>query len=420
MAVSFPGGIKIKSFNQLTSGMASISLPHCGTLTFPILQHNSAPLEPIVKIGEKVMVGQKIADAENYLAVPIHSSVSGRVVDIQNIVTQYNEESPTIIIENDKRYTRIESDSDVSPEVYTTRELLWIIRDAGIVEPDGSPAHIKLNPHKSVKFIIANCAESDSYVTSKQRRIIENTEDIVNGLKIAMRILNLKEGYIGIEAHMHGCINRFKRQLRYNNSIHLLKLKSKYPQSDETQIIRAITGRDTPSGSVVIDAQTLYNISRAVLYRESVTERIVTVSGDAVKRPTNFIVPLGVPISYLFKKAGGFSIESPRLIVGGGIGGADLINPSAPVMKTTDAVLALSGEKPIISDKSCGTCRKCIGKCPMKINPKLLSSISDSVKADENFILDCTACGVCSYVCPKNRAPMSRIMDLQKAVENQF
>lgn len=418
MAVSFPGGTKIKNFKNLTGDMASISLPPCSEHIFPLIQHKGNPIEPVVKIGERVMVGQKLADAEDYLAVPIHSSVSGRVTDIRSITTPQNEESLAIFIENDRQYTPVHvGDEDISPEIYTTRELLWLIRDAGIVEPDGTPAHIKLNPHKSVKYIIANCAESDSYVTSKHRRIVENTEDIIAGLKIAMRILNLKDGCIGIEDNMRGCVNRFKKLLRYDTSIHLFKLKSKYPQSDESQIIKAVTGKDTPSDSIVLDADTLYRISQAINYRKSVTSRIVTVSGDMVKRPVNFIVPLGIPISFLFKKAGGFADTPSRIVVGGGIRGIEQRSADAPVTKTTDAVLALSENTASDLTAKCGLCRKCIRKCPMRINPKLLSNTDNPDKADTNFILDCTECNLCSYICPKKREPMKKIIELKKQAE---
>jgi electron transport complex protein RnfC len=418
MAVSFPGGIKIKDCKHLTSGAASITLPPCSEHIFPLAQHNGTPIEPIVKIGEKVKVGQKLADASDYLAVPIHSSVSGRVVDIRNVLTPQNKNSEAIVIENDRQYTPVYSNEEIpTPEIYTTRELLWLIRDAGIIEPDGTPVHAKLSPHKSVKFVIANCAESDSYVTSKHRRIVENPEEIINGLKIAMRILNLKDGYIGVEENIHGAVNLFKRLIRYDESIHILKLKSKYPQSDETQIIKAVTGRDIPSDSIVLDACTLYQISQAINYGKSVTSNIVTVSGDMVKRPINFIAPLGVPISFLFKKAGGLEDESAKIIVGGGIRGTELSDINAPIIKTTTAVLALSNSDEPMSSKKCGLCRKCIRKCPMRINPKLLSNISNPLKAYENFVSDCTECNLCSYICKKNREPMQKIIELKKQVE---
>lgn len=418
MSVSFPGGIKIKNYKSLTSGAASLTLPPCDEHFFPLLQHNGTPIEPIVKIGERVKIGQKLADAADYFAVPVHSSVSGRVVDITEIITLNNEKSQAIVIENDRQYTHFfENTEEISPDLYTTRELLWIIRDAGIIEPDGTPAHIKLNPHKSVKFVIANCAESDTYVTSKQRRILENTEDIVAGLKTAMRILNLKDGYIGVEDDIKGAVNHFKKILRYDTSIHLLKLKSKYPQSDETQIIKAVTGHDTPSNSIVLDAHTLYWISQAVNHNKNVISGIVTVSGGMVNRPVNFLAPLGVPASFLLKRAGGVKSDNVKLISGGGIRGIELNNPDAPIMKTTSAILALTPSNAGFSDKKCGLCRKCIRKCPMKINPKLLSSTTDINKAAENFILDCTECNLCSYICKKNRNPMKNILDLKKLIK---
>lgn len=412
MPMSFPGGKRLKTYKNLTSGVPLNVLPSCPEYIFPLNYPVKAPLEPLVSIDSHVKVGQKIADAENYLAVPVHSSISGIVTDIREITILSGKKTTAIIIENDGQYAKTEALECIPPEKYTTRELLWIIRDAGIAEPDGEPAHIKLTPPGRIKFVIANCAESDLYVTSKQKLIKNYAEDIVKGLKIAMRILNLKEGYIGVETDMHGCFNELKKVLRYDTSIHLLKLKAKYPQSDETQIIKSVTGLDTPVGSVVLDAKTLYDIFRAVNYRESVTKRIVTVSGSAVKSPSVFFAPLGAPISNVLAAAGGLTDEAAYIVTGGKLRGvcADI---SSPVMKNTDAILALTEQENDVSDKKCLLCRKCVSACPMRINPKLLSNISDISTADDNFILDCSECGLCTYICPKNREPMGKIVKLK-------
>ncbi len=418
MAVSFTGGIKIRNKRKSYGDTPSLELPMCSEHVFPLLQHIGTPIEPLVNIGDTVNAGQKIADAEDYLALPVHSSVSGCVTDIRETVTPLNEKCLGIVIQNDGLYTPEEkAANDISPEVYTTRELLWLIRDAGIAEPDGTPAHIRLNPYKSVRYIIANCAESDSYVTSKRRIIAEHTEDIIAGLKIAMRILNLKEGYIGIENDMKGCVNKIKQLIRYDNSMILTTLKSKYPQSDETQMIKAVTGQDIPTNSVVVDACTLYEISQAVNHGKSVTSKIISVAGDFINRPSNFTVPLGVPVSFLIENAGGLSDNEYSLVIGGGIRGKEIKDISAPVIKSTSSVLALPKRAVEASNSSCSSCRKCIGKCPMRINPKLLSSIGDVKKAADNFILDCTECNICSYICPKKRNPMQKIIDLKSKLE---
>lgn len=415
MAVSFPGGKRLKSFKQLTADAPLCPLPICDEYIFPFTLNTGVPLTPLVKAGDSIKLGQKIADAEDYFAVPVHSSVSGIVSDIKNVTVSPGKTAPAIIIESDGLFSELKAQNSVSPDKYTTRELLWLIRDAGIIEPDGEPAHIKLNLPSSVKFVIANCAESDLYVTSKQKLIEARAAEIIGGLKVAMRILNVKEGYIGVEAHMKNAFYNLKKALRYDNSIHLLKLKSKYPQSDETQIIKVVTGRDTPSGSVVLDAKTLYDIYRAVNYKKSVTERIVTVSGNAVKNPSVFITPLGAPVSFLLKCGGGLTDENARIIEGGTIRGSQA-DICAPVTKNTSAVLALSGKDVEISEKSCGICRKCISKCPMRINPRLLSNTSDIKKAENNFILDCTECGLCSYICLKRRNPLGKICSLKKSL----
>lgn len=403
MAVSFPGGMRLKNRKKHTNGAELSRILSCKNHIFNLEQSMSEPLKPLVDIGAYVRVGDKIADLEDYFAVPVHSSVSG-------IVTAIDDNA--ITIESDGQFNSIEPPEITDSSVYTTRELLWLIRDAGVIAPDGEPAHIKLNPQKSVRFIIANCAESDLYITAKQELIENHSKDIISGLKIAMRILNLKEAYIGVEAHMKNGFNALKKEIRYDLSMNLLKLKSKYPQSDETQLIKAVTGLDTPVGSVVIDAQTLYEISQAVNGRKSVTERIVTVAGNAVNSPSNYIVPLGVPLSFLIEQAGGMTDNTAKILINGVIKGTKAyIN--APLSKTISAVIAVLYNQRENPDAKCGLCRKCIRKCPMRINPKLLSNTSDIEKAEDNFILDCTECGLCSYICHKRRNPMEKIVTLK-------
>ncbi len=411
MAVSFPGGKRLKSRKKLTSSAPLLPLNDCGDYIFPLSQNTGVPLSPLVNAGDSVKLGQKIADAEDYLAVPIHSSVSGIVKDIASVEIAPAVTDTAIIVENDGLNREAEAKITVSPDKYTTRELLWLIRDAGIIEPDGEPAHIKLNLPSSVKFVIANCAESDPYVTSKQKLIESFAPEIIGGLRLAMRILDAKDGYIGVEAHMKDCFNSLKKELRYDTSIHLLKLKTKYPQSDETQIIKAVTGRDTPKDSVVLDAKTLRDIYRAVVLGKSVTETVVTVSGEAVGTPSVFLTPIGARASALIKRAGSLTSKNARIIAGGAVNGAetDLI---MPVSKTTVSLLALTADAET-PDRSCGLCRKCVRACPMRINPKFLSNTDDIKKAEDKFILDCSECGLCSYICPKRRNPMKKITELK-------
>lgn len=415
MAVSFPGGKRLKSFKKLTCDVPLLTLSDCGDYIFPLSKNTGVPLSPLVKAGDSVKLGQKIADAEDYLAVPIHSSVSGIVKDITTTTTMAGITDTAIIIENDGLNRKIETNITISPDKYTTRELLWLIRDAGIIEPDGEPAHIKLNVPSSVKFVIANCAESDPYTTSKQKLIEAFAPEIIGGLRLAMRILDTKDGYIGIEAHMKDSFNSLKKELRYDTSIHLLKLKTKYPQSEETQIIKAITGRDTPKGSVVLDAKTLRDIYRAVVLGKSVTETVVTVSGDAVKTPSDFLTPIGARISSLIKNAGSLTDARARIITNCAVNGAEA-DLSMPVSKTTSAVLALTAFKAKTSKRSCGLCRKCVRACPMRISPKFLSNTDDIKKAEDKFILDCSECGLCSYICPKHRDPAKEIINLKQSV----
>ncbi len=427
MALSFKGGMHIHDHKKPMNKYEVRPIMTCDEHMFPIAQHIGAPLKVLVKEGDAVRVGDKIADAEEYMAVPVHSSVSGTVKKIEKHIHPNGSMVETVFVENDKLYTlsdKIKPVTDI--ESLSKRELLWVIRDAGIVGMGGAgfPAHVKLDPKDKIKYLIINGAECEPYITADHRRMIENTEEVVDGIRIMMKVLDVKEAYIGIETNKRKCIEVLKKHTRYDDSIKIIPLKPKYPQGAEKMLIKAITGKSVPSGGlpsdvgcVVMNIETAYAINRAFREGMPLVKRIVTVSGDAVNEPSNLLVPLGVPFSFLFEAAGGFKKDAKKVIMGGPMMGMAQFDMSAPVIKTTSSLIAFSEPDKIYDpDTPCIRCGKCVEHCPMGLMPNKLSTLSknkDTEGAVKYNILDCMQCGMCSYICPAKKNLLANIRTMR-------
>ncbi|MBQ2664782.1 MAG: electron transport complex subunit RsxC [Clostridia bacterium] len=416
MAATFKGGFHIRDHKELTNTIPTKRVPDCDMHIFPMRQHIGAPLKPLVQIGDKVKVGQKIADSEEFVSAPVHSSVSGTVTDIQQYFHDSTAMVDAIFVKNDKEYTVSE---DVCPKDYTkmtTEEILKTIREAGIVGMDGAgfPTHVKLAPRNKVDYVIINGAECEPYITSDHRYMLENADDIIYGLKIAMKALGLSDGHIGVELNKPDGMEALKASKEYGANIHIIALKTKYPQGAEKQLIKAVTGRNVPAGklpadagAVVVNVATAVAIANAFKTGMPAIEKNVTVSGDAVQNPSNFRVRTGVPVKFLIEQAGGFKNEPEKIISGGPMMGISQYNTDYPVTKTTSSVLTISkAEKTYDPDSPCIRCGRCVDHCPMRLMPFKLSEASrkDDIEMARKYnILECIECGLCSYICPANK-----------------
>lgn len=416
MAATFKGGFHIRDHKELTNTIPTKRVPDCDMHIFPMRQHIGAPLKPLVQIGDKVKVGQKIADSEEFVSAPVHSSVSGTVTDIQQYFHDSTAMVDAIFVKNDKEYTVSE---DVCPKDYTkmtTEEILKTIREAGIVGMGGAgfPTHVKLAPRNKVDYVIINGAECEPYITSDHRYMLENADDIIYGLKIAMKALGLSDGHIGVELNKPDGMEALKASKEYGANIHIIALKTKYPQGAEKQLIKAVTGRNVPAGklpadagAVVINVATAVAIANAFKTGMPAIEKNVTVSGDAVQNPSNFRVRTGVPVKFLIEQAGGFKNEPEKIVSGGPMMGISQYNTDYPVTKTTSSVLAISkAEKTYDPDSPCIRCGRCVDHCPMRLMPFKLSEASrkDDIEMARKYnILECIECGLCSYICPANK-----------------
>lgn len=429
---SFKGGIHLPEHKEETCRVPVRKLDGAPIHIFPLQQHIGAKCDPTVKVGDYVTMGQVIADSEAFLSVPIHSSISGTVIDIKPHVHPSGAEILSIFVENDFQDKVCKNVVPIKLEGMTKHDIIHTIRMGGVVGMGGAgfPTHIKLSPpeDKPITHLILNAAECEPYLTSDHRRLLEQGDEVVSGLKICMKLLGIEKGYIGIEANKMDAAKKLSEMTEA--SVEIVPLKTKYPQGGEKQLIRAITGKKVPMGGlpadvgvIVINVDTAYEISKLFKTGMPVTTRIVTVSGDAIESPCNLEVKLGTPFEFVIRGAGGFKCTPKKVIMGGPMMGSAVYSLDAPTIKTTSAILALSETADVYDqDSPCIKCGKCVKACPMQLMPMYLGKYASdgNLEMCEKYkIMNCIECGICSYLCPGRRNPLQNIRIAKQKINEQ-
>ena len=407
--------------NKLSAGKAIEKLPLPKTVLIPISQHIGAPATPVVNVNDKVKVGQIIAKSEGFVSTNIHSSVSGTVAKIDAVMdsTGYNRKAIIIDVEGDEWNEGIDQSIDLKKDFsLTAEEIVSKVLNAGIVGLGGAtfPSHVKLSvpQGKKVEYLIINGVECEPYLTSDHQLMMEKGEEIMVGIQILMKALNVTKGIIGIENNKPDAIKHLTKLAANYNGISVCSLKVKYPQGGEKQLIQAVIKREVPSGKLPVDVEavvhnvgTAFAIYEAIQKNKPLFERIVTVTGKSVKKPSNFSVRIGTPISNLIEAAGGLPEDTGKVINGGPMMGKALNTLEAPVTKGTSGILIIpEKEAKRKTMKNCIRCAKCVFACPMGISPYILMSYSEQNMLDEleqNGVMDCMECGSCQYTCPSDR-----------------
>jgi electron transport complex protein RnfC len=425
--LTFRGGIHPYDGKDLSKSDKIQELLPGKELAYPLSQHIGAPATPLVKKGDSVLVGQKIADAEGFVSAPIYASVSGVVKTLEPRRVATGDMIMSIIVENDGLYTQVEFTSvgeNASPE-----EIRAAVREAGIVGMGGAgfPAAVKLSPKEpdKIEYVIGNCAECEPYLTSDYRRMMEEPHRIIAGLKTVLKLFPHAVGILGVEDNKPDAIKVLRQAAAGENKIFIKELKTKYPQGSERSLIYAITGRKISSanlpsdvGCIVHNADTLCAISRAVTEGRPLMERIVTVTGGAVAHPGNYRVRIGTSFQDILEAAGGFTVTPAKIICGGPMMGFAMFDLDIPVTKTSTALLALTEAEAVEgSGSACINCGRCVEACPGNVMPNKLA-VASEFGEEETFLalqgMECCECGCCSYVCPAKRPLTQWIKSMRK------
>ena len=412
-----------------TADAESLIMPPPDTVKIPMLQHIGAPATAIVAKGDAVLKGQKIAEAGGFVSAPIYSSVSGKVLALEKHLNPTGNSVDCIVIENDGEYNEVEYSCSKALGELSKEEILNKIGEAGIVGMGGAgfPTRVKLSPKEpdKIEYIIANCAECEPYITADYRRMLENTEELVSGMRVVLSLFENAKGIFGVEDNKKDCIEKLQEAVKDEPRMEVRILQTKYPQGAERQLIYALTKRAINSsmlpadaGCIVDNVETLVGIHNAVINGKPLMERIVTVSGDAVVRPGNFKVLLGTNHQDVIEAAGGFNCSPEKVISGGPMMGFAMISLDTPITKTSSSILAF--EKDVVaasSESACINCGRCVEVCPSRIIPSRLADFAQRFN-EEAFLkwngLECVECGSCSYVCPAKRQLKQSIGAMRK------
>lgn len=398
------------------------------TVSILLGQHIGKPATPVVNRGDEVKVGTLIAKADGFVSANIHSSVSGKVKKIETILDASGYQKPCITIQCDGEDTWEET-IDRTPEIVrdiklSGEEIIQRIAECGIVGMGGAtfPTNVKLMPPKDAtpECVIINGAECEPYLTADHRTLLERGEEVLIGLQILMKSVGVTKGYVAIENNKRDAIDKLTRLASSMPGIEIVPMKVKYPQGGEKQLIDTVLKRRVASGKLpVTEGAIVQNVGTALAVYEAVqkhkplVERVVTVTGKAVKNPCNLLVRIGTPLSELIETAGGMPRSTAKLVSGGPMMGKAVYSDEIPVAKGTSGVLMLLEEdtkrRPM---RNCIRCAKCVGACPMGLNPAFL--MRDTVYRDwdaleANHVYDCIECGSCSFICPANRPLLDHI-----------
>jgi electron transport complex protein RnfC len=433
---TFPGGIHPPHNKDATQGLTIERYPLPQKVIIPTVMHIGTPAKVIVKKGDKVAKGQCLAEADGHVSSPVFSSVSG-VVNTVGIFPHASGQSIAgiEILSDDQneehRFEPIKNWKTQAPQTLIAR-----IKDCGIVGMGGAgfPAHVKLSPppDKTIDALIINAAECEPYLTNDHRLMLDRQEKLLNGTKIFQKILGVQKVFIAIEKNKPEAIASLKRLTAPNTEfrdIKVVALRTKYPQGGEKQLVYAVLKREIPSGKLTSDAGcVVQNVASTVAAYNAVvlgiplTERIITITGDGVKRPGNYLIPVGTSVREILEYCQTDFTNTKKVIMGGPMMGVSLSSLDVPVMKQTSGLLVLSKSSPGMCENNCINCGLCVSKCPARLVPSILAKYSRKLMLEQaiaNNIRDCMECGCCSYLCPSKVNILHKIRFAKDAIARE-
>lgn len=417
--------------NKLSAGspIREAALPK--QAVFSMFQHIGAPAKPVVQKGDVVKVGTLLAEAGGFVSAPVYSSVSGKVNKIDSVLDASGTRRMAVIvdvegdeweesIDRSKNLVRLSDRSELDSKTIVEK-----IKNAGIVGLGGAtfPCHVKLTPPPGSKAecVIINAVECEPYLTADHRLMLEHAEEILVGVELIMKAVNVTKGYIGIENNKPDAIKLMKEKAKQYSNIEVVPLKVKYPQGGEKQLIDAVIGRQVPAppaipisvGAVVQNVGTAFAIYEAVMKNKPLIDRIITVTGKSVKNPSNLLARIGTPFQQLIDECGGLPEDTGKIIGGGPMMGKALLSLEVPMTKGSSGLLIMPEKEARRSEpQPCIRCAKCVSACPMGLEPYLLSKASameDWELAEKNDVVSCIECGSCQFTCPSKRPLLDMI-----------
>ena len=412
-----------------TANSSAVYVDPPKTVTIPMSMHIGAPAKPCVKVGDLVKVGTMIAEAGGTVSVPMHASVSGKVVKITDYLTSAGSTVPAIVIESDGEMT---PDESLTPPVVDSKDsLIEAIKNAGVVGLGGAgfPTHVKLNVDPArIEQLVINCAECEPYVTSDTYTMLTRTEDMKTAIEAFKTYMGIKHIVIGIESNKKAAIKSMMQLMKdtcQGCKVDVKVLPAKYPQGGEKVLIYHTTGRTVPVGKlpidvgcVVLNCTTLASIGAYLQTGMPLVSKCVTVAGGAVAEQQNVIVPIGTSMADVFAFCGGLKHEPAKVLYGGPMMGISVPDISLPIMKNTNAILALTEQESALpKTTACIRCGSCTNTCPFGLAPAAIArayQAKDAAQLEALSVNACMECGCCSYICPANR-PLVQTNRLSKA-----
>lgn len=432
---TFIGGTHVDSFKELTNTYESKKAKAPDKVYIPLTQHIGAPCQADVCVLDDVLMGQKIGKTSGFVSAPIHSSVSGKIVGMEKLAHPTAKFIDCVVIENDgldRLDPAIQPEKD--PSSLTDEDIKEKIFEAGIVGLGGAafPTHVKVKTPETanIEYVILNGIECEPFITADHRMMLEYPDEIVRGLEYIMKAVDADKGIIGVEDNKMDAVQKLDLTCDCHPNIEVAVCKEKYPQGGEKQLIYALTGREVPIGGLPLDVGVVVNnvstakaVCDAVEKNMPLIERMITVSGNSVDQPSNFVTRIGSLFSDLIDQAGGYTEENNKILSGGMMMGKAMYTDQVPVTKGTSAVLVLKDEdRDPPQEKTCVRCAKCIDVCPVYLEPTRLAILTKREEFDrlepELNIMTCIECGSCSYVCPSD-IPLLEYIRLGKLTINQ-
>lgn len=421
------GGVHPTERKEFTEHLALKRFPDPDVVVIPLSMHAGAPANPVVQVGDTVKVGQKIGEAAGFISSPVHSSVSGTVTAIENHGHATRGECLSVVIKSDGKNTLDES---VKPnkdlDSLTPDEIVEIIKEAGIVGMGGAgfPTSVKLKPAKPVDTILLNGCECEPLLTADHRVLLEYADDVIFGLKAMLKAVGAEKGVIVIEDNKPDAIELMKEKTADISNMEVVVAKTKYPQGAEKMLIKRVTGRKVPSGGLPADVgcvvgniSTTKAIADAIQKGMPLIERVVTVTGERLKNPGNFIVKIGTNTKDLIDYCGGIIGEDVTVKAGGPMMGFVLSDLNVPIMKGSNGIIAVDTDHTV--EQPCIKCGRCMDVCPMELSPLYFAKFADEENwqgMKEKNVMDCIECRCCEYICSSKIPLVSKIKAGKNAV----